>query len=135
MATAVAEPKAAPPKVRQTNMLIDGKFVPAASGKTFESVNPATGDVISNVAEGDKADVDKAAAAARRAFDGAWSKVTASQRGQLLHRLADLIEQNMDELARLESLDNGKPYAVAKAADLPLTVACYRYYAGWADKI
>ena len=124
-----------PPKVKQTNMLIDGKWVPAASGKTFETINPATGDVISQIAEGDKADVDKAVAAARRAFDGSWSNVTSSQRGQMLNRLADLIEQNMDELARLEALDNGKPYAVAKAADLPLTIACYRYYAGWADKI
>src|SRR5262245_16374276 len=134
MATATME-RPAPPKVRQTNMLIDGKWVPAVSGKTFETVNPCTGDVIAQVAEGDKADVDRAVAAARKAFNGDWSKVSAAQRGQMLHRLADLIEKHVDELAALETLDNGKPIADSKAADLPLTIACYRYYAGWSDKI
>src|SRR5947208_8063447 len=118
-------------------MLIDGKWVNSTSGKTFETINPATGDVIANVAEGDAADVDKAVKAARKAFDkGPWrTKMSARERGKCLNRLADLIEKNMEELAMLESLDNGKPLADSKAADLPLVIDCYRYYAGWADKI
>src|SRR4051812_7216145 len=125
-----------PVKVRQTKMLIDGKWVDAQSGKTFETLNPSTGEVIANVAEGDKADVDRAAKAARKASEkGPWKKMNARERGRILYKLADLIEQNKDELAKLEALDNGKPVSVAQAADLPLVIDCYRYYAGWADKI
>ncbi len=125
-----------PVKIRQTKMLIDGKWLDAQSGKTFETLNPSTGEVIANVAEGDKADVDKAAKAARKAFDkGPWKKMNARERGRLMYKLADLIEQNKDELAKLESLDNGKPLSDSMAADLPLVIDCYRYYAGWADKI
>ncbi len=117
-------------------MLIDGKFVAAASGKTFAVTNPATGTLIASVPEGDKADVDLAVAAARRAFDGgSWAKVSPSERGRLLWKLADLVEQNLEELAELESIDNGKPYAVARVADLPLAVDMFRYMAGWATKI
>src|ERR1700691_3177470 len=127
---------AAHPKVRQTKLLIDGKWVNAASGKTFETTNPSTGEVIAHVAEADKADVDKAVDAARAAFEtGAWSKTSASERGRLMHKLADLLEKNIDELAALETLDNGKPINDSRNADLPLSIACYRYYAGWADKI
>ena len=123
-------------KVSANKLLINGKWVDAASGKTFATINPSTGEPITQVAEADAADVDKAVAAARAAFDkGAWRKMSASQRGQLMNKLADLIEKHADELAELEALDNGKPYHVARAADLPLTIACYRYYAGWADKI
>jgi aldehyde dehydrogenase (NAD+) len=122
-------------KVRQTKMLIDGKWVDSTSGRTFETINPATGKPITNVAEGQAPDIDKAVKAARRAFDeGPWRKMDARERGKLINKLADLIEQNMDELARLESLDNGKPLKDAMTADLPLVVDCYRYYAGWADK-
>ncbi|MBI4025168.1 MAG: aldehyde dehydrogenase family protein [Verrucomicrobia bacterium] len=125
-----------PVKIRQTKMLIDGKWVDAADGKTFETLNPATGEVIARVAEGSKADVDKAARAARKAFDkGPWRKMSARERGRCLSRLADLIEKNADELATLETLDNGKPYKDSRNIDLPLTIECYRYYAGWADKI
>src|SRR5206468_11364325 len=100
-----------PPKVKDQPMLIGGKWVNSVSGKTFPTLNPATGEVICQVAEGDKADVDLAVKAARRAFeDGPWPKLNASERGRLLNRLADLIEQNAEELAALESLDNGKPY-------------------------
>ncbi len=135
-ATASIPTRKAPVKVRQTKMLIDGKWTNSASGKTFETLNPATGDVIANVAEGDAADVDKAVKAARRAFEkGPWRKMSARERGKCINRLADLIEKNMEELAMLESLDNGKPLADSKAADLPLVIDCYRYYAGWADKI
>jgi len=124
-----------PVEIRQTRLLIDGKWVNAASGKSFETLNPATGEVIAKVAEADKADVDKAVAAARRAFEGPWAKVSGQERGRMLHRLADLLEKHQDELAALESLDNGKPLGDAKAVDLPLTVQCYRYYAGWTDKV
>jgi len=122
-------------KIGPTKLLINGKWVDSASGKTFPTINPSTGEVITQVAEANAADVDKAVAAARGAFDkGSWRKMGASQRGVLMNKLADLIEKHADELAQLESLDNGKPYHVARAADLPLTIACYRYYAGWADK-
>ena len=133
MATAAMEPSV---RISATRLLINGQWVNSASGKTFPTINPATGDVITQVQEADAADVDKAVSAARAAFDkGPWRrKVTPSQRGVMLNRLADLIEKHADELAQLESLDNGKPYHVARAADLPLVIACYRYYAGWADK-
>jgi len=123
--------------VGPTKLLINNRWVDSTSGKTFPTINPATGEEICPVAEADAADVDKAVTAARTAFErGPWrNKMSASERGKLLNRLADLIEKNADELARLEALDNGKPYKVAKAADLPLTIACYRYYAGWADKV
>src|SRR6266403_2752331 len=125
-----------PPKVKDQPLLIGGKWLNSASGKAFETINPATGEVICQVAEGDKADVDKAVKAARKAFEeGPWPKMNASERGRLLHKLADLVETNKDELAALESLDNGKPYRDSLTIDLPLTIKCYRYYAGWADKI
>jgi aldehyde dehydrogenase (NAD+) len=137
MATATAPQarKAQPPKVKDQPMLIGGKWVDSQSGKTFPTVNPATGDVICQVAEGDKADIDLAVKAARKAFEsGPWPKMSGAERGRLMHKLADAIEKNIDELAQLESLDNGKPLRDARGADLPLTVKCYRYYAGWADK-
>src|ERR1700688_4194174 len=124
------------PQVKDHPLLIGGKWVDSVSGKTFPTVNPATGEVICQVAEGDKADIDLAVKAARKAFEeGPWSKMNASDRGRLLNKLADLVEQNKEELAALESLDNGKPLGDALAADLPLTIKCYRYYAGWADKV
>jgi aldehyde dehydrogenase (NAD+) len=138
MATAPATKprKVGPPKVKDQPMLIGGKWVDSQSGNAFETINPATGEVICRVAEGDKADIDEAVKSARKAFEsGPWSKTSASDRGRLLHKLADAVEANIDELAALESLDNGKPMSIARAADLPLTVKCYRYYAGWADKI
>ncbi|MGE3777584.1 MAG: aldehyde dehydrogenase family protein, partial [Pirellulaceae bacterium] len=140
MATATERPASAnrmrTPPVRQTQLLIDGRWVAAKSGKTFATINPTTGTEIAQVAEADKADVDLAVAAARRAFDsGPWSRMAAAERGRLLLKLADLIESHKDELAALETLDNGKPIRDSLNADLPLTIACYRYYAGWADKI
>src|SRR6266403_359918 len=131
-ATAAMQPEI---KIGPTKLLINGKWVDSVSGKTFPTINPSTGEAITQVAEADAADVDKAVAAARAAFDkGPWRKMSASQRGVLMNRLADLIEKHADELAQLEALDNGKPAHVARAADLPLTIACYHYYAGWADK-
>lgn len=134
---AASAPKVKMPKVKSVEpMLIAGKWVGSVSGKTFPTINPATGEVICQVAEADKADVDLAVKAARKAFDeGPWPKMNASERGKLIHKLADLIERDADQLAALESLDNGKPYRDARYIDLPLTIKCYRYYAGWADKI
>ena len=118
-------------------MLIDGKFVKAASGKTLPVYNPATGEVMAHVPEAEAVDVDRAVRAARRAFDeGPWQrKITASQRGRLLWKLADLLESHLKEFAELESMDNGKPLAVARAADVPLAVDLFRYMGGWATKI
>jgi aldehyde dehydrogenase (NAD+) len=124
------------PEIRQTGILIGDEFRPSVSGKTFPTVNPATEEVICEVAEGDAADVDLAVRAARMAFEsGPWSRMDARDRGRLLNRLADLLEKNFDELAALETLDNGKPISDSRAADLPLVIDCFRYYAGWADKI
>jgi aldehyde dehydrogenase (NAD+) len=132
-ASTVMEPSV---KISANKLLINGQWANSVSGKTFPTINPSTAEVITQVAEADAADVDKAVTAARAAFDkGPWRKMSAAQRGNLLYKLADLIEKHADELAQLESLDNGKPYHVARAADLPLTIACYRYFAGWADKI
>src|SRR4029077_11141687 len=117
-------------------LLIDGEWVAAASGKTFSVYDPATGTVMAQVAEADKEDVDRAVRAARRAFDeGPWRKMTGSQRGRLMWKLADLIEQHLEEFAEIESVDNGKPLAVARVADVPLTVDMFRYMGGWATKI
>ncbi len=125
-----------PPKIRQTQCFIGGKWIPAASGKTFETVNPATEEVIAQVAEGDASDVDSAVAAARDALEnGPWSKMDARERGRLMFKLADLIEEEFDELAALEVLDNGKPIREARSGDLPLVLDVLRYYAGYADKI
>lgn len=122
--------------IHSTNLLINNCWVPSESGETFATVNPSTGEEICQIASANAADVDKAVDAARTAFErGPWRRMHASERGRLLHRLADLIERDGDELARLESLDNGKPFSVAKRVDLAKTLACYRYFAGWADKI
>ncbi len=125
MATAL---KIAPPEdkvssfVSKTHkILINGKWVDAASGKTFPTYNPATGEVLANIAEGDREDIDRAVKAARAAFEtGPWSRLTTSQRARLIYKLADLLEENLEEFAELESLDNGKPLKVARAADVPL---------------
>ena len=138
----ISMPKAvAPPAIREwlattRPMLIDGEWVPAQSGKTFEVFDPATGETIAHVAEGDKADVDLAVKAARRAFEGRpWARMTPSERGRIIHRIGDLILDNADELAALEALDNGKPKAVAKAADVTLSADMFHYMSGWATKI
>jgi phenylacetaldehyde dehydrogenase len=123
--------------VSQTRkMLINGKWVEAASGKTFPTYNPATGEVLAHIAEGDREDIDRAVKAARTAFEtGRWSQLTPSERGRMIWKLADLLEDNLEEFAELESLDNGKPLTVARVADVPLAVDLLRYMAGWATKI
>ncbi|PNG28069.1 aldehyde dehydrogenase family protein [Methylocella silvestris] len=117
-------------------MLIDGKWVKSVSGKTFDVFDPATGEKIASVSEGDAADVDLAVAAARRAFEsGPWSRMTPSERGRIIHRIGDLILDHADELAAIESLDNGKPKSVAKAADVTLSADMFHYMSGWATKL
>jgi aldehyde dehydrogenase (NAD+) len=119
----------------ETRLLINNEWVPSESGKTFSTFNPATGEELAQISEADAADVDKAVRVARNAFErGPWRKTNASERGRLLNRLADLVEQNADELATLETLDNGMPLSVARHAAVPLIVGHFRYFAGWADK-
>ncbi|HET7229776.1 MAG TPA: aldehyde dehydrogenase family protein [Longimicrobium sp.] len=131
MATTETEAAIAPGK-----LFIGGEWVDAASGKTFDTINPATGDVLTQVAEGGPEDVDRAVAAARRTFDeGKWSGMDARKRGKVLFAIADALEARADELARLETMDNGKPIREARAFDVEGTIECFRYYAGWADKI
>jgi aldehyde dehydrogenase (NAD+) len=119
-----------------TKLLINNQWVPSQTGTTFATINPSTGEEICQVAAADVTDVDDAVQAAREAFEyGPWRQMHASQRGQLLYRLAELIEKHADELAQLEALDNGKPVSLAKRVDVAKAVACYQYFAGWADKV
>lgn len=124
------------PTPKYTKIFIDNEWVDAVSGKTFATYDPCTGEKICDVAEGDKADVDKAAAAAKRAFSrkSEWRNMDASRRGELMNKLADLMEENIVELASLETYDNGKPYVDSYDSDITLSIKCFRYYAGWADK-
>jgi aldehyde dehydrogenase (NAD+) len=120
----------------EARLLINNRWIASESGETFATINPSTGEEICKVASAGAADVEKAVQAARAAFtQGPWPKMHASERGRLLHALADLIEKNASELAQLESLDNGKPVSVAKRVDVAKAVACYRYFGGWADKV
>jgi len=125
------------PQIQHTGIFINNEWCKSVSGKTFNTINPSTGNVICEVQEGDKADVDLAVKAASQAFKlgSPWRTMDASNRGALLNRLADLMERDRVYLASLETLDNGKPYSMAYAADLDLSIKCLRYYAGWADKI
>ncbi len=118
------------------NMLIGNEWTAPASNRYFDVENPASGEVIAHVAEGAKEDIDGAVRAARRAFEsGSWPRMSASERGRLLWKLADLLEDRAQEFAELETLDNGKPLTVSKAVDVPLAVDLFRYMAGWATKL
>jgi aldehyde dehydrogenase (NAD+) len=128
----------APTKVKLSpgRLLIDSQWVEGS--KTFDTINPATGEVLTQVAEAAPLDVDHAVAAARRAFEdrsGAWRKMSASERGRLIWTLADLVEQNIEEISELETLDNGKPIFESRYVDIPMVIDVLRYYAGWATKI
>uniref|UniRef100_A0ACD5UHA7 Uncharacterized protein n=1 Tax=Avena sativa TaxID=4498 RepID=A0ACD5UHA7_AVESA len=124
------------PEIRYTRLFIDGGFVDAVSGKTFETIDPRTGDVIASIAEGDKEDVDLAVRAARKAFDhGKWSRMAGSERGKIMLKLADLVEQHAEELTRLECLDAGKLLTVTRTVDIGTCGSTLRYFAGAADKI
>ena len=116
-------------------LFIDGQWVDAESGKTFTTPNPATGEALAEVAEADKADIDKAVKAARRAFEGKWSKLSARDRGRLLYKLSQLLEQHSGELAAIETADNGKPIKESLYVDLPQVVENFEYFAGWPTKM
>ncbi|MFO1443789.1 aldehyde dehydrogenase family protein [Bacillus sp. Bva_UNVM-123] len=117
-------------------LYINGEFVESKSQKTFETYNPATGEVLAHVFEAGPEDIDLAVKAARKAFDeGPWSKMSAAKRSRLMYKLADLMEENAAELAQLETLDNGKPIRETTNADIPLAIEHMRYYAGWSTKI
>src|SRR3974377_1207313 len=116
--TTATKPRRKVSQSHQTKLLVDGKWRDSASGKMFETINPATEEVIAEVAEGDAADIDLAVKAARKAFDsGPWRKMDARDRGRLMNKLADQIEEHIDELAELETLDNGKPISESKSGD------------------
>jgi len=138
--TATAERPARPqfrePTPRQWQLLIDGEWVKARSEQTFQTRNPATGELLAECAQAAEIDIDRAVSAARRAFEtGPWSTMTATQRGRLIWRLGDLILENLEELAELETLDNGKPISVTRAVDVPLAAELFHYMAGWANKL
>ncbi|PAF18705.1 aldehyde dehydrogenase family protein [Terribacillus saccharophilus] len=117
-------------------LYINGEFVASATEKTFDSYNPATGEVLATVYEAGVEDIDRAVKAARLAFDeGPWSTMTAAERSRIMYKLADLMEENADALAQLETLDNGKPIRETSNADIPLAIEHMRYYAGWSTKI
>jgi acyl-CoA reductase-like NAD-dependent aldehyde dehydrogenase len=120
---------------RPQKMFIDGQWVGAEDGATFETIDPATGEVLTTVARGGAADVNRAVAVARRAFEGEWRLWTPAQRQRLLFRIGEAIYERIEEFAQLESLDNGKSAAVAQAVDLTWTAELFQYYAGWATKI
>ncbi|KAM0928807.1 hypothetical protein ACQ4PT_001999 [Festuca glaucescens] len=124
------------PEIKFTKLFINGEFVDAASGKTFETRDPRTGDVLADIAEADKADVDLAVAAAREAFEhGPWPRMSGYARGRAMNKLADLMEQHIEELAQLDGADAGKLLLLGKIIDIPHAVQMLRYYAGAADKI
>jgi len=133
MTTAVTMPEVS---VRTGKLLINGKWQEAASGKYFDTLNPATGEVLAQVAEGDRQDIDLAVRAARKAFEeGPWPAMSATERGKLLYKLAQLVREHNEELATLETLNSGKPISDARNIDIPLVADCFEYYAGWANKI
>ncbi len=132
----ISEPTRAFLEPTPKKLFIDNEWVEPESGETFHTVNPATGKPLAQIAQAGPEDVDRAVSAAREAFEnGPWGSMTPAQRGELMWRLADLIEANSQELAELETLDNGKPLRVSSKGDLPTTVKHLRYYAGWASKI
>ena len=122
--------------VGPAKLIIDGAAVDAASGRTFATVNPATEQVITQVAEAGPEDIDRAVRAARKAFEsGPWPRMSAAQRQRVLWKLGDLILAHADELARLETLDNGKPIFESRQVDIGMVAGCFHYFAGWATKL
>jgi len=122
--------------IKPGRLLIDGQWVEGS--KTFDSINPATEEVLTKVVEASAADVDRAVAAARRTYEdrnGPWRKLSASERGRLLWKLSDLIEKNIDEMAELETLDNGKPIFESRYVDMPMVIDVLHYYTKLATKI
>ena len=123
-------------RLRYGKMLIGGEWIEAADGKTFEAIYPGTGEAIADVAFAGEEDVDRAVQAARKAFEeGKWPAMNGAARARLLWKIADLMEENIDELAELETLNNGKPLLESRRVDLPQSISCFRYYAGWCGKV
>ncbi|CAN6442217.1 unnamed protein product [Victoria cruziana] len=124
------------PEIKFTKLFINGEFVDAVSGKSFDTIDPRTGDRIAKIAEGDEADIDLAVKAAREAFDhGPWPRMSGSERGKLMLKLADLMEENVEEITSLDALNAGKPLMLVKLVDFADAVNGLRYFAGAADKI
>src|SRR3989449_10123783 len=121
--------------VMRKQLFINGEWRDAASGRTLDVVNPATEETSGTVASAERSDVDAAVAAARGALDGPWGKLSARDRGRLLWKLGDALLQRADEIARLETLHNGKPIFESRQIEIPASAECFQYYAGWADKI
>ena len=121
--------------IERPELLINNQWQPAASGKTMDVINPATEDVIAAVPAADRADVDAAVAAARAALSGPWSKMSARERGRLVNRLSMRLMEKADDVARLETLHNGKPISESRNIEIPAAAECFEYYAGWADKV
>ncbi|HXJ67841.1 MAG TPA: aldehyde dehydrogenase family protein, partial [Verrucomicrobiae bacterium] len=121
--------------VKPGRLIIDGRAVDAASGATFTTVNPATEEPITTVAEAGPEDVDRAVKAARAALDGAWSKMRPIDRSRVLWKVGDLVLEHADELARLETLDNGKPIFESRYVDIDMVARCFHYFSGWATKL
>ncbi|HEY7057342.1 MAG TPA: aldehyde dehydrogenase family protein, partial [Vicinamibacterales bacterium] len=121
--------------MQQKQLLINNEWRDASGGKTMEVVNPATEEVIASVASAERADVDAAVQAARAAFTGPWSRMSARERGRLVSRMADRLLERADEIARLETLHNGKPIFESRQIEIPASAECFEYYAGWADKV
>jgi aldehyde dehydrogenase (NAD+) len=123
------------PVLANPHLLINNEWRASSSGRTMEVMNPATEEIIAEVALADAADVDAAAAAARAAFEGPWSRLSARERGRLVRRLADRLLERADDVARLETLHNGKPISESRQIEIPAAAECFEYYAGWSDKI
>jgi aldehyde dehydrogenase (NAD+) len=122
--------------IKPGKLFIGGKWMDAAAGKTYATVNPATGEAITLIADADARDADAAVQAARKSFEsGPWPGMSAADRSKILWKLGDLIEKNIEELATLETLDNGKPIFESRYVDMPMAAEVLRYYAGWATKI
>ena len=120
---------------KQYELFIDGKFVKPAKGKYFDTINPATEQVIAKVAEADESDVNKAVKAAKNAYDKVWSKMPAKEKGKYIYRIARMIQERAREFSVIETLDGGKPIRESRDVDVPLAANHFFYYAGWADKL
>ncbi|WP_324784646.1 aldehyde dehydrogenase family protein [Streptomyces sp. H51] len=135
MSETLAAARRTPFLSKPVRLLIDGEFVDAADGRTFTTVDPGTGEPLAEVAEASAADVDRAVAAARRALDGPWSRLSPSERGRMIHRMGDLLIEHAEEFAQLESLDNGKPFSAALGVEVPLSADMFHYMAGAATRL
>ena len=119
----------------KNDLFINGKFIPPEKGKYFETINPSNEEKLADVAEADKADVDKAVKAARKAYEKVWSKMDPAERGKYIYRIARLIQERAREFSVIETMDGGKPIRESRDIDIPLVSAHFFYYAGWTDKL